>query len=118
MARSQTLQPLNPLVTESLLERAQIEHRLGAKRLATAAGSDADAWRIGTAWRLKLDRGAALAGQRAVKDAEEWMWCAEALHAIEHTMCLSLGDFYLRRTHLVLARGGSWAALCARRLRA
>ena len=38
------------------------------------------------------------------KDPEIWMWCAEALHAIEHTMCLSLTDFFVRRTPLTLAR--------------
>jgi glycerol-3-phosphate dehydrogenase len=37
-------------------------------------------------------------------DPEETWWCAEALHAIEHTMCMHLSDFYLRRTPLVLAR--------------
>ncbi len=38
------------------------------------------------------------------RESEEWMWCAEALHAVEHTMCLHLRDFYLRRSPLVLSR--------------
>ena len=32
------------------------------------------------------------------------MWCAEALHAVKHTMCLHLSDFYFRRTPLILSR--------------
>lgn len=100
---SQTLQPLNPLVTENLLERAQNEHVKWAKDwqlpqeitrlLADRHGLEAE----------KIIRHALVLRARH-KDPEEWMWCAEALHAIEHTMCLSLKDFYLRRTHLILAR--------------
>lgn len=30
-------------------------------------------------------------------------WQLEALHAIDHTMCLNITDFYSRRVHLVLA---------------
>ncbi len=102
-AHSQTLLPLNPLVTENLLERAKTEHEKWArdwslppsitKALADRHGLEAEMiWREARPLRLKI------------KDPEEWMWCAEALHAITHTMCLTLTDFYLRRTHLVLAR--------------
>ena len=101
--QSNTLEALNPLVTENLLERARVEHKIWAKE-----------------WNLPLEITSALAERHGLeaqniirqalsvrakcKSAEEWMWCAEALHAIEHTMCLSLTDFYLRRTHLILAR--------------
>lgn len=34
----------------------------------------------------------------------EKMWGYEALHAKENTMCLSLQDFFLRRTHLFLSQ--------------
>ncbi|MGZ3723423.1 MAG: glycerol-3-phosphate dehydrogenase C-terminal domain-containing protein, partial [Bdellovibrionales bacterium] len=100
---SQTLQALNPLVTENLLERAQIEHKIWAKdwqipEQVTRALAD----RHGLEARNIIRQ--ALPVRARCKDAEEWMWCAEALHAIENTMCLSLTDFYLRRTHLILAR--------------
>lgn len=101
--RSQTLAPLNPLVTESLLERAQLEQVRWARdwqlpepltsQLAARHGLEAE--RI-------LQK--ALSWRTVIHDPEEWMWCAEAIHAIEHTMCLTLTDFYLRRTHLVLGR--------------
>ena len=100
---SQTIAPLNPLVTDSLFERAKVEHTRWAED-----------------WHLPLEITFALAERHGLeaeiiiqkalplrarcKDAEEWMWCAEALHALEHTMCLTLTDFYLRRTHLILAR--------------
>ena len=35
---------------------------------------------------------------------QDRLWILEAWHAIQETMCLSLRDFYLRRTHLFLAR--------------
>jgi glycerol-3-phosphate dehydrogenase len=38
------------------------------------------------------------------QNLEEWLWCAEALHAVEHTLCMHLSDFYFRRTPLVLSR--------------
>jgi glycerol-3-phosphate dehydrogenase len=100
---SQTLLPLNPMVTENLLERAQTEHEKWAKewqipREVTAAIAS----RHGLEGESILTNALNVRGKCA--SAEEWMWCAEALHAIDHTMCMTLTDFYLRRTHLVLAR--------------
>jgi glycerol-3-phosphate dehydrogenase len=102
-SRSDTLEALNPLVTEDLLERARREQANWARQ-----------------WRLPLEVTSELAERHGMeaegliasafsnlgsaRDHEEWMWCAEALHAIDNTMCLSLTDFYLRRTHLFLAR--------------
>ena len=40
----------------------------------------------------------------AVRDVHEKLWCVEARHAVEQTMCMTLTDFYFRRTPLVLAR--------------
>lgn len=101
--KPQTLQPLNPLVTDALLERAQIGHRVWAKEYAIAeqvTGALAD--RHGLEAQAIIRQ--ALPVRMRCRDDEEWMWVAEALHAIENTMCLSLTDFYFRRTHLVLAR--------------
>lgn len=101
--RSQTLTPLNPLVTESLLERARLEQVRWARdwQLPEALTSQLAARHGLEAERILQE---ALPWRTQIHEPEEWMWCAEALHAIEHTMCLTLTDFYLRRTHLVLAR--------------
>lgn len=100
---SQTLTPLNPLVTESLLVRARNEQVRWAKDwMLPEAITSALAERHGLeAEQIIIN---ALPLRARCKDPEEWMWCAEALHAIAETMCLTLTDFYLRRTHLILAR--------------
>lgn len=102
-SKSQTLTPLNPLVTEPLLDRAMNDQARWAAR-----------------WKLPLTVTAQLAARHGleaeqmirealplrdvVTDPDEWMWCAEAVHAVKNTMCLTLRDFYSRRTPLVLAR--------------
>jgi glycerol-3-phosphate dehydrogenase len=99
-AVSRTLEPLNPLVSEALLERARRENAdwgdLPAhltQRLADRHGLEGE--RILSRARRELP---------PLEDAAEWLWCAEALHAVESTMCLHLTDFFLRRSPLVLAR--------------
>jgi len=101
--RSETLAPLNPLVTEALFERAQLEHLSWASRWSLPPSVTAQvASRHGLEGEMLL--AASLDLRERVEDPETWMWCAEARHAIRTTMCVSLTDFYLRRTHLVLAR--------------
>lgn len=102
-ARSQTLLPLNPLVTEMLLERARRE----APRWAhvydisvTAAELLADRHGLEAVEILRR----AQVRVQAPRGSEAWVWCAEALHAVERTMCASMTDFYFRRTPLVLSR--------------
>src|ERR1044072_1610403 len=99
-AHARTLEALNPLVTESQLERARREcvdwagvPRALAQRLADRHGMEGE---------LILAR--AEKELPAAADPEQWLWCAEALHAADHTMCLHLTDFYLRRTPLTLSR--------------
>lgn len=102
-AHSRTTGPLNPIVTDVLLERAQRESPRWANFYGIApeaAGMVAD--RHGLEGLELLNRGAA--ELNVPRENEEWVWCAEALHAIEHTMCLHLADFYFRRTPLVLSR--------------
>lgn len=97
--RGDTLAPLNPLVSEAQLERARREYVYWplpeklARRLADRHGMEG--------LRLIEDATAELPPMR---EPEEWVWCAEALHAVRHTMCLHLVDFYVRRSPLVLAR--------------
>ena len=101
--RPKTLEPLNSIVTETLFERAKFEHPQWAKACGLPEEITAKlADRHGLEARLIIRQALPVFARTA--NAEEWMWCAEALHAIEHTMCLTLTDFYLRRTHLVLAR--------------
>jgi glycerol-3-phosphate dehydrogenase len=100
---SRTLEPLNPMITETLLVRSRAEHKLwaeqaGVNRIITAQLAS----RHGLEGRTILTDGI-VERLRSTK-AEEWMWCAEALHAVEHTMCMHLSDFYFRRTPLVLSR--------------
>lgn len=100
---TRTLQPLNPLIDENLWPRA--------------IGESAQ-WTAGTQVPAKVARILAerhgFEGRRIMWNAlavipesmnpEEWLWCAEALHAVEETMCVHLSDFYFRRTPLVLSR--------------
>jgi glycerol-3-phosphate dehydrogenase len=43
-------------------------------------------------------------GNHEFASSDEILWTAEAHHAIHHTMCLNLVDFYVRRSPLFLAR--------------
>lgn len=99
-AEPRTLEPLNPLVTEAGLERA-LREAPGWSALP-AALNQCLAGRHGLEAEEILKR--ATATLPPVQDPEEWMWSAEALHAVEHTMCLHLSDFFYRRTPLVLTR--------------
>jgi glycerol-3-phosphate dehydrogenase len=101
--RPQTLLPLNPLITEDLFQRALREHPQWAKesKLSTTT-TGALAERHGLEAQAIIQQALPVLPRCATE--EEWLWCAESLHAIEHTMCLSLTDFFLRRTHLILAR--------------
>jgi glycerol-3-phosphate dehydrogenase len=104
-AQSRTLSPLNPLVTDALLERARREHRDWAQALKiseTFTGLLADRHGLEAQeilWRAFKELG----GERNPR-SEEWLWCAEALFAMDSSMCLHLTDFYFRRTPLVLSR--------------
>ncbi|MBX3020345.1 MAG: glycerol-3-phosphate dehydrogenase/oxidase [Bdellovibrionales bacterium] len=95
-----TLAPLNPLVTESTLERARRECLSWGHLPPHLLELLAD--RHGMEGEIIVHR--ALHLLPPVTDAEEWLWSAEALHAAEQTMCLHLADFYYRRSPLVLAR--------------
>lgn len=101
--KTQTVQPLNPLVTESYLERAKTEHRSWAETLYVDPQNTAKlAERHGMEGFHIAEAAVAEGIDRAI--AAEWLWCAEALHAVENTMCMHLTDFYFRRTPLILSR--------------
>ncbi len=100
-AHSQTLAPLNPLVTDVTLERARSDSPYWSQmsQLPTEV----------TALLADRHGGEALAVMRSLPFSQErdpwmWLWCVEAIHAVKHTMCLHLADFYFRRTPLVLSR--------------
>lgn len=101
---SRTFEPLNPLVSQTLLERAKREHGDWAQDFKVPADFTALlADRHGLEGRNILING--LEHVRGVaKESEDWLWCAEALHSVKHTMCLHLTDFYFRRTPLILSR--------------
>lgn len=103
-AHSQTLTPLNPLVTEDLFERAQSAHTdWAAEFQVPETVTAALALRHGHEARDILARTQSV-DVFAAHSPEHWLWCAEAIHAVEQTMCLHLTDFYFRRTPLVLTR--------------
>ena len=99
--KTRTLEPLNPAVTEILLERARRDHPRWAERFDLPLSITER-----LAERHGLEAKQILNGVREYDfaDPEETWWAAEALHAVEHTMCLHLVDFFLRRTPLVLSR--------------
>jgi glycerol-3-phosphate dehydrogenase len=101
--KSRTLEPLNPLVSSTLWNRALTEHsswaeQAGVNTLITSRLAE----RHGLEGRTILTDG--IVERLRSGNAEEWLWCAEALHAVENTMCLHLSDFFFRRTPLVLSR--------------
>jgi glycerol-3-phosphate dehydrogenase len=100
---SQTLTPLNPIVTEALLARAVGEHLRWSDELSLSSSVTAE---LAERHGLEAEQiiAEALPLRARVPNDEEWMWCAEALHAVRNTMCLRLADFYFRRTHLILMR--------------
>lgn len=102
-SHSKTLEPLNPLVTESWLARARLEHREWAADLGIPEKiTEALAERHGMEALSIIEN--AMTELTMVTGSEEWLWCAEALHAVKHGLCLHLSDFYFRRTPLVLSR--------------
>lgn len=100
---TQTLQPLNPLIDEKLWPRAVSESPdwTGGTKISPKVAR-ALAERHGYEGRKILWE--ALAADFSCTSMDEWLWCAEALHAVTETMCLHLADFYFRRTPLVLSR--------------
>jgi glycerol-3-phosphate dehydrogenase len=101
--RASTRLPLNPLVDEFLFERAQAEHLSWADRWTIPPEITAQmASRHGLEAELILYK--ALELREKILSPEAWMWSAEALHAMETTMCGSLTDFFFLRTHMPLAR--------------
>ncbi len=101
--KTQTVQPLNPLVSETLLARAKAEHGSWAEQFfIDPKVTEKLAERHGMEGFHIAEAAVAEGVDRSV--ANEWMWCAEAIHAVENTMCLHLADFYFRRTPLVLSR--------------
>lgn len=101
--RSLTQQPLNPLITEPLWLRAQNEssalaERWGIPEKLTAALT----FRHGLEAAEIIEQAYGLIPPST--DVDEIQWGMEAVHAMEHTLCLSLTDFYFRRTPLILSR--------------
>lgn len=100
-AHNHTEQPLNPKATVEKLE----QNLRMAKQYGSAFGIGGDAAtklveRHGEeAWDI-LKNGAAYLRNG---DDHQKMWAVEAAHAIESTMCMSLTDFYTRRSPLFLS---------------
>lgn len=101
--RADTKRPLNPLITSALWSRALTMGEELAERWGVAESVTRSlVFRHGLEAEKILQRSYGWIAH--AKSSEEQLWCMEALHAMDHTMCLSLVDFYFRRTPLVLAR--------------
>lgn len=103
-AHTQTVQALNPKVTPLLLDRARRESADWAEQFGVPAPYVALLAERHGLEALDILKKAFSSVADIPRSHEEWVWCAEALHAVEHTMCLHLRDFYLRRSPLVLSR--------------
>lgn len=102
---NRTTEPLNPLVTPFLLERAMNEQAEWARHFHLPQNlTKLLASRHGLEGLEILERADASLRVVSGDSNEAWVWAAEALHAVEHTMCLHLRDFYFRRSPLVLSR--------------
>ncbi len=100
--QSRTLEPLNPLATVEMIERAQLQkdewsrqHHLPANIIQMAIDRHGlEAFRI-------LER--CERWRRTAESPATAYWMAEADFAIDETLCLNMTDFYLRRSPLFLA---------------
>jgi glycerol-3-phosphate dehydrogenase len=102
---SRTTEPLNPLVTPFLLDRALRQQAQWADEFALPQKfTKLLAARHGLEGHDILERADRTVRFMPGDSNEEWVWAAEALHSVEHTMCLHLRDFYFRRSPLVLSR--------------
>lgn len=100
-ARGQTTQPLNPLVTSDIYnDRDRWLRVLTRKSEAPASIVAALFDRHGAEAEKLLAR----ATPEDFQAGEATLWALEAVHAIHHTGCRTLGDFFFRRTPLVLSR--------------
>ncbi len=103
LGHSMTLRPLNPLVSESMWAKAQQDHVHWAKEFdLDSKTTQLLAERHGMEAYKLIET--AIDERRLCSSETEWLWCAEAIHAVEHTLCLHLVDFYFRRSPLVLSR--------------
>lgn len=100
---SKTERPLNPQVTPELYERAKRQLR-EFPEITERHGLEA----------REIIRAKSIALEDESITRDERLWGLEAIHAIRHTMCLNMSDFYFRRTPLVLSRGDHGLPLAER----
>ncbi|MCB0406763.1 MAG: glycerol-3-phosphate dehydrogenase/oxidase [Bdellovibrionales bacterium] len=98
--KSRTLDPLNPKATGPLIEKALTT--VEARKDKYSFSLPIQKWLIE---RHGFEAFDLMAAATDVVGESEWarVWQIEARHAIRETMCLTLRDFYLRRSPLFLA---------------
>jgi glycerol-3-phosphate dehydrogenase len=100
--RARTLTPLNPLATQEMIGRAQLELENWSKQYGLPASLVQMAIdRHGLEASDILDR--SLQWRTETDNLLSAYWMAEADFAIDETLCLTPGDFYLRRSPLFLS---------------
>ncbi len=97
--RNDTKVALNDKATPSKMEEAELkaEHWAAQFHIAKEAADFLAA-------RHGMEAEDMLHAANASGSSDEILWTVEAHHAIHHTMCLNLVDFYVRRSPLFLAR--------------
>jgi glycerol-3-phosphate dehydrogenase len=115
--RNDTKRALNPLATETKMDESYRLSNQWARQfnLNVNAVEMLISRHAGEALKI-LEDGERLP-QAIGESSDERLWTLEARHAIRHTMCLNLIDFYVRRSPLFLARadhGLSYVGLLSR----
>lgn len=104
--KNDTKRPLNDLATVSKMEEAERAAEEWSHRFhITKEAAEFLASRHGLEAPVMLEEARAThASSSEHTSSDETLWTTEAHHAIHHTMCLNLTDFYVRRSPLFLAR--------------
>jgi glycerol-3-phosphate dehydrogenase len=100
--KSDTKVALNPLTSEANLQRALSQIAYWSKETAL---TPIELRKLADKHAMEAENmfNRPLPLWMTDSSSEQKMWVMEAAHALHHTMCLNLDDFYLRRTHLFLS---------------
>jgi glycerol-3-phosphate dehydrogenase len=101
---SDTLTALNPLATKNKIDQARAQAEDWSERFGLDLERTLMLIERHGAEAFDILEQADLSHVRGNLSGDQLMWTAEAQHAIRNTMCLSLVDFYTRRSPLFLSR--------------
>lgn len=96
-SKPDTKTPLNPKASQHCIERAHMNIPEYAKNFDISEG---DLLELVSRHGLEVED---IARSSQYQGVSQDLWSLEAFHALQQTMCLSLEDFYFRRSRLFLA---------------